>query len=134
MRVRTPSQLAFNAARLFVFVGFVAIATEAAYAQTAAATKPVHWTKVSVILPLDRSVFPPGDGALIATENCLMCHAAGMVLHQPPMTQSEWLAEIRKMRAFFGAPMSASQDAPLAAYLARINGPGTARDTTATER
>jgi hypothetical protein len=83
---------------------------------------PVHrWTKVSVELPVSEASFPPGDGAEI-TGQCLICHSAGMVLRQPPLTQDEWKAEINKMRNSFGAPLPLGQVDALARYLYRING------------
>ena len=93
-------------------------------AQAQSVAAPVRWAKVSVDLPTSDSVFPPGDGAQFAGY-CEMCHSSGMVLRQPPLTKAQWLAEIQKMRAFFGSPMPADKDAALAAYLARINGPKT---------
>jgi hypothetical protein len=86
----------------------------------AIAARPT-WTKVSVELPLSEDSFPPGDGAEI-TPQCLICHSAGMVLRQPPLTQEEWVGEINKMRSAFGAPLPADQVETLAKYLTRING------------
>jgi mono/diheme cytochrome c family protein len=100
-------------------------------AQTKTAAS-VQWTKVSVDLPVSAAVFPAGDGAPIADGYCLMCHSAGMVLRQPPLTEAQWLAEVQKMRALWGAPIPADQDTVLAKYLAHINGPGTARQPSPT--
>jgi mono/diheme cytochrome c family protein len=75
------------------------------------------WIKVSVELPTSEALFPPGNGADIANGQCLICHSAGMVLRQPPLTQDEWTSEIDKMRNAFGAPLPADQVAPLAKYL-----------------
>ena len=87
-----------------------------------AARGPVQrWAKVSVELPVSEASFPPGDGAEI-TGQCLICHSAGMVLRQPPLTKDEWTAEINKMRTAFGAPLPAGQVEALARYLYRING------------
>src|ERR1700688_1209055 len=80
------------------------------------------WTKVSVELPASQIPFPPGDGSVIANAQCLICHSAGMVLRQPPLTQDEWISEINKMRSAFGAPLPAEQVEPLALYLHSING------------
>jgi mono/diheme cytochrome c family protein len=80
------------------------------------------WTKVSVDLPVSRIPFPPGNGSIIANANCLICHSAGMVLRQPPLTQGEWTVEINKMRNAFGAPLRADQVEALAKYLRSING------------
>jgi len=88
-----------------------------------AANGPVQrWAKVSVDLPASQVTFPPGNGSVIANANCLICHSAGMVLRQPPLTQDEWTVEINKMRNAFGAPLPADQVEALAKYLCSING------------
>jgi mono/diheme cytochrome c family protein len=87
------------------------------------ATGPVlKWAKVSVDLPVSHTAFPPGNGADIANGQCLICHSAGMVLRQPPLTLDEWTGEINKMRTAFGAPLPADQVGALAKYLQGING------------
>jgi mono/diheme cytochrome c family protein len=80
------------------------------------------WVKVSVDLPVSQVSFPAGNGSVIANAYCLICHSAGMVLRQPPLTQDEWSVEINKMRNAFGAPVSADQVQALAQYLRSING------------
>jgi mono/diheme cytochrome c family protein len=88
-----------------------------------AATGPVQtWTKVEVKLPVSEAVFPPGNGADIANGQCLVCHSAGMVLRQPPLSHDEWAGEINKMRSAYGAPIPADQVEALARYLYGING------------
>ena len=88
-----------------------------------AAKGPIQkWTKVSVDLPVSQISFPPGNGSVIANAYCLICHSAGMVLRQPPLTQDEWTVEINKMRSAFGAPLPADQVEALAKYLRSING------------
>ena len=88
-----------------------------------AATGPVPgWAKVAVDLPTSGTLFPPGKGADIANAQCLICHSAGMVLRQPPLTQDEWAGEIKKMRNSFGAPLPADQVEVLAKYLRGIQG------------
>jgi mono/diheme cytochrome c family protein len=88
-----------------------------------AATRPVQtWTKVEVRLPVSEAVFPPGNGADIANGQCLVCHSAGMVLRQPPLSQDDWAGEINKMRSAYGAPIPADQVEALARYLHGING------------
>jgi mono/diheme cytochrome c family protein len=92
---------------------------------------PTQWARVSVQFPTSPTMFPPGEGADIADSNCLICHSAGMVLRQPPLSQDEWTAEINKMRNAYGAPLPAQQVAALAKYLSNIadarhqGGPGT---------
>jgi mono/diheme cytochrome c family protein len=99
-----------------------------------AAPGPIQkWTKVSVELPTSQTPFPPGDGAVIANAYCLICHSAGMVLRQPPLTQDEWVVEINKMRNSFGAPLPADQVAALAKYLRTINGRQSAKEPSAVD-
>src|ERR1700675_341088 len=83
------------------------------------------WSKVSVDLPVSQISFPPGNGSVIANAYCLICHSAGMVLRQPPLTQDEWTVEINKMRNAFGAPLPADQVQDLAQHLRSINGQST---------
>ena len=83
------------------------------------------WVKVSVELPVSQISFPPGNGSVIANAYCLICHSAGMVLRQPPLTQDEWTAEINKMRNAYGAPFPADQVEALAKYLSSIDGQST---------
>src|SRR5712671_7025007 len=95
----------------------LALATGLAWSQEAQ-----KWAKVTVDMPVSRAAFPPGNGADIANGQCLICHSAGMVLRQPPLTEDEWTGEINKMRNSFGAPLPADQVAVLARYLVGING------------
>jgi mono/diheme cytochrome c family protein len=89
-----------------------------------------QWVKVSVELPASQVSFPPGNGSVIANAYCLICHSAGMVLRQPPLTQDEWTGEINKMRNAFGAPLPADQVEALAKYLRSINGRSTKGPST----
>jgi mono/diheme cytochrome c family protein len=87
-----------------------------------AATGPVpKWTKVEVELPASEAIFPPGNGADIANGQCLICHSAGMVLRQPPLSQDEWTGEINKMRSSYGALIPADQVEALARYLSALD-------------
>jgi mono/diheme cytochrome c family protein len=81
-----------------------------------------QWAIVRVELPASDETFPPGVGADIATSQCLICHSAGMVLRQPPLTKDEWRAEIMKMRSAYGAPLPEDQVDGLAEYLKSIGG------------
>ncbi|WP_350357541.1 cytochrome c [Paraburkholderia fungorum] len=77
---------------------------------------------VSVTLPDSQHVFPPGAGAEIANSQCMICHSAGMVTRQPPLSMDIWKSEINKMRAAYGAPIPEEQVDALAKYLTAING------------
>jgi mono/diheme cytochrome c family protein len=81
-----------------------------------------QWAIVRVELPVSDEIFPPGTGADAATSQCLICHSAGMVLRQPPLTKDEWRAEILKMRSVYGAPVPDDQVDGLSEYLKSING------------
>jgi len=83
-------------------------------------TKPWQWTTVNVELPVSDEGFPPGNGVEAATSYCLICHSAGMVLRQPPLTRGDWRAEIVKMRSAYGAPIPDDQVGVLADYLAGL--------------
>jgi mono/diheme cytochrome c family protein len=85
------------------------------------ATSP-QWAIVRVEWPASDESFPPGAGADIAASQCLICHSAGMVLTQPPLTKGEWRAEIMKMRSAYGAPIPEDQVDGLSEYLKSING------------
>jgi mono/diheme cytochrome c family protein len=77
---------------------------------------------VEVTFPDSTTVFPPGEGAEIVSTQCVICHSAGMVTRQPPLSFGEWKAEVEKMRASYGAPLPADQIETVARYLATING------------
>jgi cytochrome c5 len=81
-----------------------------------------QWATVRVELPATDEPFPAGVGADIANSQCLICHSAGMVLTQPPLTKGEWRAEIMKMRSAYGAPIPDDQVDGLSEYLKSING------------
>ena len=81
-----------------------------------------NFATINVSLPTGAAVFPAGQGSDIANANCLICHSAGMVLRQPPLTVEEWKTEIKKMKMSFGAPIPQEQIDALADYLGSING------------
>jgi mono/diheme cytochrome c family protein len=83
---------------------------------------PGQWAIVRVELPVSDEIFPRGIGADTATSQCLICHSAGMVLRQPPLTKDEWRAEIMKMRSAYGALVADDQVDGLSEYLKSING------------
>jgi hypothetical protein len=83
---------------------------------------PQKWAVVSVELPVSNEIFPAGPSADVADSQCLICHSAGMVLRQPPLTKEEWRSEILKMRSAYGAPLPGDKVDALSEYLQRING------------
>ena len=76
----------------------------------------------NVHMPEGALNFPRGEGSDLANAQCVICHSVGMVTRQPPLSFDEWKAEVAKMRAVYGAPLSADQIEPIARYLTTING------------
>lgn len=58
-----------------------------------------------------------GPSAETINANCLSCHSGEMVLNQPHLTPIEWQAEVTKMRTTYKAPVEASDDAAIIAWL-----------------
>jgi mono/diheme cytochrome c family protein len=94
----------------------------AAQAERQSNTVLAHFAATNLSFPASAVAFPAAKGADIANANCLICHSAGMVLRQPPLTEGEWRSEISKMKGSFGAPIPADQVDELAQYLASVNG------------
>ena len=99
----------------------------AAQAKRQSNIAPAHFAAINVSLPAGAAAFPAGQGSDIANANCLICHSAGMVLRQPPLTVAEWNTEINRMKGSFGAPIPSNQIDELAHYLGVVN--GRARDS-----
>ena len=77
---------------------------------------------VEVQLPAGASTFPPGPGADLANQQCVMCHSVDMVMRQPPLSFDTWKAEVVTMRTVYGAPLPPEQIDDIARYLTTING------------
>ncbi|MFD1557135.1 c-type cytochrome [Paraburkholderia silviterrae] len=77
---------------------------------------------VEVSFPESTTVLPPGEGAEIVNSQCVICHSAGMITRQPPLSFDQWKAEVEKMRTTYGAPLPVDQIETVARYLATING------------
>jgi mono/diheme cytochrome c family protein len=108
-------------------IGMLAAGVPQLHAQTTSrsqkrppAKSDVQLAKVTVQLPTNPTLFPPGQGAEIANSQCLICHSADMVSHQPARTQEQWKETINKMRSAYGAPLPAEQVDLLATYLSQL--------------
>ena len=98
-------------------ISLAVVAALGASAALAAGPPPPKAT-VSISLPGDAGfAFKPGPGATLAQQACLTCHSSAYVSTQPVFTKAQWTAEVTKMRAVYGAPITAEQIAPLADYL-----------------
>jgi mono/diheme cytochrome c family protein len=62
-------------------------------------------------------MFPAGTAADVVTNNCTACHSPGMILNQPPLTATQWRAEVTHMRRDFKAPIAEDDVAAIVAYL-----------------
>lgn len=94
----------------------VAIALAGAgIALSANATPPGNVTTIA--LPSIGPTFKPGAGAEAAQEYCITCHSPAYVAIQPPLTATQWTAEVTKMQRVYGAPIPDDAVAPLVEYL-----------------
>ena len=71
-------------------------------------------------MPYDGSVvFRAGDGSDVAEANCITCHSTDYIEYQPPGKGPDfWKAEVHKMIAIYGAPITEEDGDIIAAYLA----------------
>ncbi|MDY0330893.1 MAG: cytochrome c [Thiomonas sp.] len=92
-------------------------------AWTAAPAHALTLKTETVNRPSSTRVFPgDGPGAKAANSFCLMCHSAGMVMTQPDLSKSTWLAEVNKMKHVMKAPIPEDQVPVIAEYLYSIKG------------
>lgn len=113
---------------------FFAVSALNLSAALCASELPQHFQLKSehVALPMSKSRFPAGPGAELANSYCLMCHSAGMVYRQPPLSMKDWKVEVAKMRKVFGCPLPANKVELLAAYMYRLNGAKATAEPSAT--
>lgn len=76
----------------------------------------IHWQSTSVTVPGPGGFFSGPDTQLL-NANCVMCHSAGFVERQPPLSLSAWTMEVTKMKKAFGAPLQDQDIPPLAQAL-----------------
>jgi sulfite dehydrogenase (cytochrome) subunit B len=87
-----------------------------------ACAAPSAADKVSIDLPKDQVRFRPGPGAQVAQTYFVICHTAGYVYTQPPLTRGQWEGEVNKMRKVYGAPLPEDQVRTVVDYLMSQNG------------
>ncbi len=72
---------------------------------------------VAVSLPRDTAQFPPRIGIEAMNRNCAACHSTSMILLQPALTREQWIAEIKKMKEVYKAPVDPADEPAILAYL-----------------
>jgi cytochrome c551/c552 len=80
---------------------------------------------LKIELPAETASFKQAPGADIANAQCLICHSVDYVGTQPPLPQTTWAAEVKKMREKYGAAVPDADVDPLVAYLTANYGPQT---------
>lgn len=70
-----------------------------------------------IVLPPETAGFSQSTGVETVMGSCLQCHSAEYVTTQPRLTRPAWKASLEKMRAKYGASISADQEAVLLEYL-----------------
>jgi len=82
----------------------------------AAADKP-DWK-----LPPETAKLERGDGAEIATAQCIACHSLDYISTQPRMNRAGWTATVTKMKEKYGAPITSEHMEKLVNYLVNTYG------------
>jgi cytochrome c5 len=79
----------------------------------------------SIELPPDNAMaeLRPGPGVDVARANCFPCHSTDYIVRQPRSDAKKWDAEVKKMIAVFGAPISDAGAKVIVNYLATAYGP-----------
>jgi len=79
----------------------------------------------SITLPGDNAMaqLKPGPGVDAARANCVACHSTDYIVRQPPSQTKAWEAEVKKMVAVFGAPISEGDARTIVDYLSSAYGP-----------
>jgi hypothetical protein len=104
---------------LFVLVTILTLGTSIALAASPARPKGT----VTIALPGDVGMtFKPGAGVEKAQQFCLSCHSSAYVSTQPILSTAQWTAEVKKMKAVYGAPIPDDEVDPIATYLAATYG------------
>lgn len=80
--------------------------------------------KKSIDLPNDNAMaqLKPGSGRDTVKNKCAICHSTDYIVRQPRMDRNKWKAEVERMRAIFGASVSAADAKEIADYLVKKYG------------
>ena len=85
--------------------------------------------KKSIQLPPDNpsAQIKSGAGDEAVRRNCGFCHSTDYIVIQPHLSAQQWDAEVKKMIAVHGAPISAADAKAISDYLAKNYGDETSR-------
>ena len=92
--------------------GLIALCAVAVFA----AAEPLN-----IKLPTETAKLRPSNlpGYTLATQKCQICHSVDYIEYQPPgMSESQWVAEVRKMQHAYAAPITDDDINQIGAYLA----------------
>lgn len=67
-------------------------------------------------------IFPDGPGSNAINNDCVACHAAGMVLNQPELSKQAWAVEVNKMINSYKAPIAPKNVGAIVEYLTGLKG------------
>lgn len=83
---------------------------------------------IDIHLPAETVRLRPStlEGFEFASQKCSTCHSADYIAYQPPgMTQTQWTAEVTKMRATYGAQLGSEDIRRIGIYLTAVYGDAT---------
>jgi mono/diheme cytochrome c family protein len=88
---------------------------------------------LTVVLPHDEPLLPPGPGREEFVTACVVCHSSRYITMQPRFSRSAWLSEVKKMKDTYGAHISDQQVPQLTDYLVFLDGKSEDGRTSPTE-
>src|SRR5260370_13058302 len=77
---------------------------------------------LTVVLPHDEPLLPPGPGREEFVTACIVCHSPRYITMQPRFTRSAWLGEVKKMKDTYGAHISDQQVSQITDYVVFLDG------------
>jgi len=74
----------------------------------------------SLPLPQDEPAIPPGPNREQFATACITCHSTRLIMNQPPLTEAQWTASVRKMVSAYGAVIPPPLEKEIVAYLVAL--------------
>lgn len=109
--------------RVLPFAAVLVVPSHVVLAESAGqVAQSIHLKSMHVTLPVSNGVFKPGPGSQSANEYCMICHSAGFMYNQPPLTRATWKMEVNKMRNAMGCPVPEKDVETIAQYMYHQNG------------